>query len=149
MLENKAGFRKRTSNLLFGVEENGYRAVVHQLHFHVRLKNASFYRNSSRTKASDKFFIQPVGVFWRSGLKVRRPAATARVAIKRELGNDQRGTPDVHEGAVHFALTAGSSVGKNTQVGDFFREIMGGFHCIVAAHAEQDEHACLNFPFYS
>jgi hypothetical protein len=131
-------------NLLFGVEENCYGAVVDQLHLHMRLKNAGFDPNRERAQASNEFFVQPVGFFGRRGLDVGRPAATACVSIERELRNDKRGGADLHERAVHFSRV----ISEDAQVGDFLREILSRFRRIVAAHAEQDQHARLNFPGY-
>ena len=111
----------------------------------MRLKDAGFHLNSEGAQASDEFFVKPVGVLGRRGLGVGRPAASFCVAVERELRNDKGGTPDLNEGAVHFA----GIVCEDAQISDFLRKIQSRLNGIVAAHAEQDQHARLNFPGYA
>src|ERR1700687_736587 len=49
--------RTHSSNLLFGVEENCYGAIVHQLYFHMRLEHAGLNPNAEGPQASNEFFV--------------------------------------------------------------------------------------------
>jgi hypothetical protein len=132
-------------NRFLGVQQDRYGAIVDQLNYHMRLEDTGFNPNAESAQASNEFFIKSIGVLRWRGLDVRRPAAAARVSIQRELRDDERGTANLYEGAVHLARI----VGEDAQVGDFLRKIQSGFRCIAPTHAEQDQHSRRDFPGYT
>src|SRR6266496_1863790 len=70
-----------------------------------------------------------------------RPALTARVAIKRELRDNQRAALHIKQGAVHFSLI----VLKNPQVCDLRSHTGSDSGRIVATDAKQNHQARRDF----
>src|SRR5271170_6877526 len=80
-----------------GIEENGDRAVVHDLDRHVRLKNARRDAYSQLPQSAHKFFIQRLALLRRRSVDKTGPALAAYVAVQRELRDSENRTARVQQ----------------------------------------------------
>ena len=88
----------------FGVEQQGDRPVVNELHLHQGLKLSRLDGDSPGPYRFHESFVEPAGHIRPSRPVVARAAALAAIAVKRELGDSQEAALDFRNGAVHAAL---------------------------------------------
>src|SRR5580704_12398131 len=145
-------FDVRCSKKFIGIEQDGHRAVVHQLNGHVRLKDSRLDVYAKCLQRADEFIVERFALFRRRGLNEAWAPLAACVAVERKLRDGKNRAADVEQRTVHFALL----IVEYTQVCDFFRhnrcrgsrvfapdgyehEQSGGD---FATHAAVDHHTC-------
>src|SRR5262249_29225551 len=107
-----------SSECFFGIEEDGDRTFIDELHGHHSLKDSGRDEDAEAAKSFAIFFVKLLGQLrWGRGDEAGPPLA-ARVAVQRELRDDERGAFDLKKREVHFMLR----VFKEAKVSGFFSE---------------------------
>src|SRR5262249_3246709 len=104
---------KKGSKGLVGIEKDRYRAFIHQFHRHHGLENAGGDADPKLAQRFAKSLVNRLGLLRWSGRDETGAAAAARVAIQRELRNDESRTLHVEKRAIHLLVL----VLKNAKVG--------------------------------
>src|SRR5438477_1370905 len=133
---------RRRLKCFVGIEEDCDRAFIDQLHGHHRLENSSCHGDTEFAQRFAKFLVEGFGQFRRRRSNETRPPLPARIAIKRELRDDQGAAFHIQQRAVHLTLL----VLENAQVCALLRERYGDSRSIFAADAQQNHEPRANFP---
>src|SRR5580704_17995856 len=108
-------FDVRCSKKFNGIEQDGHRAVVHQLNGHVRLKDSRLDVHAECLQRADEFVVERFTLFgWRCLDETWATLAT-RIAVERELRDRENCAAHVEQRAVHLTVV----VVENPQVRDF------------------------------
>src|SRR5438552_4549630 len=126
---------------LGGIEKDCDRAFIDQLHGHHRLENSGCHGDAEFAQRFAKFLVEGFGQFRRRRSNETRPPLPARIAIKRELRDDQGAAFHVQQRAVHLTLL----VLENAQVRALLRERCGDCRSIFTADAQQNHQPRANF----
>src|SRR6267143_5493241 len=116
-----------------GVEEDRDWPFIDKLHGHHCLKNSGRHGHAKFAKCRTKFIIQGFSLLGRSGRNKARPPLPARVAVKRELRDDQRAAFHVQQRPVHLPRI----VLENSQIRALLRHRGSNGRSILAPHGEQ------------
>src|SRR3989442_4570636 len=100
------------------------------------------YTTLFRSQATHKLLVETRGFLWRRGLDEAGPALASRIAIERELRNNQRRAAGFQERPIHLALL----VIEDAQVCDLLGEISGLLSRVAAGHAQEHEQARGDLP---
>ena len=108
---------------LAGIQQNGDRPFIDQLHAHHCLEAAGFAAQTRCLNSCDKIFIQPPGVLRRRGRVERRALAAADVPIQSELRDRKHAAANVLYATIHLAVL----VFEDAEARNLFRQIV----CVV------------------
>src|SRR6266581_2157949 len=122
------------SKRLVGVEEDGDRAFIDKLDGHHSLKYPGRYGDSKLAKPFGEFFIERFRLVRWSGGDEARPALPSRVAVERELRDNQRAAVRVEQRSVHLSLL----VFEDSQIGNFFGERSGGCGRVLPPNTQEN-----------
>src|SRR5580693_7794587 len=138
-------FDVRCSKKFIGIEQDGHRAVVHQLNGHVCLKDSRLDMHAECLQRADELVVERFALFgWRSLNETRAPLA-ACVAVERKLRDGKNRAGDVEHRAVHFALL----IIKYAQVCDFFRHDRCRGSRVFAPDGYEHEQSGGDFPTHA
>lgn len=98
----------------FGVNEEGYRAVIDQFDLHGCLKPACGDRYSPPLHFFDETLVNGLGVDGRSGIGISGPSSLAAVSVESKLRDNKHFFTEIQQRTVHFPLI----VIKDPQIGD-------------------------------
>src|SRR6266404_2057177 len=133
--------RARPLERLVRIEEDCNRSLIHQLHRHHSLKNSRRNSNVQSAQCFAKFFVERLRLFRRRcGNKTRTPSST-RIAVKRELRNDQRAALHVKQRTIHLPIF----VFKNSQACRFLRKRGRHGWRVPTANAQQNHQPVADF----
>src|SRR5438445_943578 len=133
---------RRCLKCFVGIEEDCDRAFIDQLHGHHRLENSGCHGDTELAQRFAEFLVERFGQFRRRRSNETRPPLPARIAIKRELRDDQGAAFHIQQRAVHLTLL----VLEDAQVRALLRERYGDSRSIFKADAQQNHQAGANFP---
>src|SRR5438876_3799419 len=133
--------RARPLERLVRIEEDCNRPFIHQLHRHHRLKNSRRNSNVQFAQCFAKFFIERLRLFRRRCRNKTRTPSSARIAVKRELRDDQRTALHIQQRAIHLPIF----VFKNPQVRRFLRKRVRHRRGVLAANAQQNHQPFADF----
>src|SRR5712664_345896 len=95
---------ERRLECFVGVEEDRDRAFIDQLHGHHRLENTGCDVHAKLAKRFAEFFVESFRLFRRRSGDEAWPALPARIAVKRELRDDQGAAFHLQQRPVHLTL---------------------------------------------
>lgn len=114
--------QRAISQLVSGVNNNRYGAVVDEVHLHIGSKLPRFYMETMLSaEAVIEVLIQRQCLLGAGGLDKRRTVAMTHIAIECELRNRENGTIYIIDTQVHLAIF----VLKDTQLCHFLGDIIG------------------------
>jgi len=120
---------------LFGVEEDGDRALVHQFDFHYLLEASGFAAQAEGAYLGDEVFVEFAGALGTGGGVERRPFPFPDVPKQGELRDGEYRPAYVRDAAVHFPVF----IFKDAQAGDFRSEIIGVGFGVFVRDSQQNE----------
>lgn len=131
----------RQSEEFAGIEEDGDRAIIHEVDGHVRLEDACLDANAGSSQRGDEFLVERFAEFGRSSQNEAGAAAAARVGVESELRDGENGAACVEKRAIHLSLV----IIEDAEIDDFFGHRSGGGGGIFAAYGDEDDEARPNF----
>ncbi len=132
------GQRSSLQSLLpvFGVNDDGYRAIVGEGDLHISSKFTTGTRFVVVLGAGiQEGFVERDGGFRSGGLNKRGSIAFFGAGVQGELTYHEEFTIDVQQAAVHFTML----VWKNTHFADFANQPIDVFLTVAFDDSEQDE----------
>jgi len=112
---------------------------------HVRAKDAGLHRDAFGFQQFDQAADERLGHVGRRGISVTGAAAFARVAVQRELTDDEHAPAHIQHRAVELAFV----VVKDTQRGDLAGHPLRFSFRVARAHADEDCQPALNRAGYA
>ena len=103
----------------------------------MRLENAGFNAYAERPERENKFLVERLAEFGRSGEKEAGPAPAARVGVESELRNGENGACVIEERAIHLALV----IIEDAEIYDFLRHRNSGGRRILAPDGDERNEA--------
>jgi hypothetical protein len=120
---------------LFAVKDEGYRAVIDQVHFHHLLKNPGGHGNPVPAKPRNKVFIERPCQVRLGRTDKRGPPAFPGISPQGELRHHECRSPCFEQRSVHETPV----IGENPQVCHLFGEVVAVFFRIILSHSQKDK----------
>src|SRR5437016_3875976 len=95
-------FATPPSERLRGIQQDCYRPVVHQFHFHHLLKPSGLAPQALGANTLHKIFVQFACLLWSSGVIERWTLATTDIPIKRKLRDHKQTSDGICNCSVHL-----------------------------------------------
>ena len=119
------------------VDHQGHGTIVHQMHFHFGTETSGLHRNSPAPQRPDETLVQRFRQFGTRGGRPRGTSPFAAIPHQRELRDRQHRAFDLDNRSLHAVGLA--LEGKQTQLGDFPREAIGGFDRIEMPYSQENQ----------
>ena len=119
------------------LEDDGHRAVVHELDLHSRAEEARLYGNSMCPKLLAEPLVHRFRHVGPGGTREARPVAPRSVREQRELADDERLAADVEERPVELPVVPL----EDPQLRDLLRQPVGVGGLVALGDAEEDAEA--------